>query len=545
MMEGKLLWDKQIVEDIYEKRLSNGTVIETYTGLPDNLYESLKRTAHCFPEHLAITDNYGRDYTYQEFLEKCDELSAYLNAERNVCQGSHVGLLMYNCFEFCVAFFALLHLGAVTVPLPSKFKRAEVTSLVERAEISLIICDENYEEWFSDSILSESMIVVKNLEKEYGYQSVYADWPEKARVIQREEIKMKTSGDIEATAIIMFTSGTTSMSKGVVLKNYNVMHAVETYKRILHITEKDISVIGTPIYHVTGLVALLGVFVHVGGHLYLNKFFDAERIVLEAEKYGYTFIHASPTVFNLILQEKENIPELPQLRSFACGSSNMPKEKLLQLHRWLPDSVFHTVYGLTETSSPATIFPADAAMSKRIGSSGRPIPGIRLKIVDEDNKEVPSGTVGEVLVSGTVVLEHYYKLETESLKDGWLHTGDLGYMTEDSYLYIVDRKKDMINRGGEKIWCYDVENELMGIEGVEDAAVVGIPDELYGEVAAALISLKKGYGLTQEKIQQLLRKKIAKYKVPVKIKAVDQIPQTMNGKIDKKEVRKILMEEES
>ena len=155
----------------------------------------------------------------------------------------------------------------------------------------------------------------------------------------------------------------------------------------MSVSEKDISVIATPIYHITGVVALLGLFLSVGGTLYLHKFFDARRVVEEARRFGFTFIHASPTVFNLIIQEGEHTAEIPSLLSFACGSSNMMKDKLIRLHKWLPQSRFHTVYGLTETTSPATIFPGDAAGSQKIGSSGIPIPGTRFKIVDDKGKE--------------------------------------------------------------------------------------------------------------------------------------------------------------
>ena len=166
-------------------------------------------------------------------------------------------------------------------------------------------------------------------------------------------------------------------------------------------------------------------------------------------------------------------------------------------------------------------------------------------ILDEDGKELPTGEVGEIVVKGSVVLDSYYKQKSQSLKDGWLYTGDLGYFTEDSYLFVVDRKKNMINRGGEKIWCFDVENELTSMEEIQDAAVVGIPDELYGEVAAAVVQLRTGSEVTPEMIKEYLAGRIAKYKIPVKIKLVDRVPQTANGKTDKNTIKKLLMEDET
>lgn len=541
MVEGNYLWDQEITRDMICKRISDNKEIYTFPGLPVNLYEALKQSAQKGPREILLYDDRKRQYSYQEFLERVDELAAFLYCVKSVRKGTHVGLLMYNCAEFCISFLALLKLGAVTVPLPSKFKQAEVYSLAKRAEISLLICDENFSEWFCDIYNEETLLTVRGIGEQYGFLEAFQGWTNPAQDIQRT--KQFGGGDEDATAIIMFTSGTTSESKGVVLKNYNVMHAVEVYRRTLSITKRDISVIATPIYHITGLVALLGVFIHAGGTLHIHKFFEAERVLKEAVKYGFTFIHASPTVFNLLIQNKKEEPEIPTLKSFACGSSNMPREKLLQLHEWLPQSRFHTVYGLTETTSPATVFPDDAASSIYIGSSGLPVPGTKFKIVDEERKEVPCGKVGEIAVSGAVVLDCYYKQKPDTLEDGWLYTGDLGYFNSSGYLYVVDRKKNMINRGGEKIWCYDVENEIAAIEGVQDNAVVGVPDELYGEVAAAIVQQSEGYTLTEDDIKAYLKQRIAKYKIPVKIKIVGEIPQTPNGKTDKIKIKKILMEE--
>ena len=317
------------------------------------------------------------------------------------------------------------------------------------------------------------------------------------------------------------------------------MNAVATYQKILNITADDISVIPIPIYHVTGMVALLGLFIHCGGTLYLHKIFNARRVLQCVKEHNITFLHASPTVFSMLLEEKDLFPSLPTLKQFACGSSNMPKEKLTAIHNWLPHSVFHTVYGLTETTSPATIFPGDASTSPYIGSSGFPVPGTVFEIRDDNGAPLKDGQIGEIWIHGNVVLTSYYKTDTPSLKDGWLGTGDLGYFNEKGYLFVVDRKKDMINRGGEKICSFDVENEIYKLKGVNEAAVVGIPDDVYGEVAAALVKLDPGSDLDEPKIQALLHKKIAKYKIPKRILITDEIPLTPNGKIDKRAIRKM------
>lgn len=541
MIDGKILWHNTLTQDMIQKKFLNGANICTFPDLPDNLYAALERTSSVYPDKTALVDDSGRKYSYHEFKQHCIELAAYLHGKYGVGQGSHVGLMMHNCVEFCAAFLALSRLGAVAVPLPSKFKEAEVLSLAQRADVDLVICHEDYEQWFLKQYNTSAVITIRGTGQQYGFREIFDRWTEKKT--DTDKLRLAATGGYYDVAIIMFTSGTTSKSKGVLLRNYNIMHAAESYRRILGITERDISVIATPIYHITGLVALLGLFLHTGGTIYLHKFFDPARVIKEAREKGFTFIHGSPTVFKLLIQEGENTPPIPTLKSFACGSSNMSKNPLQRLHKWLPDSTFHTVYGLTETSSPATIFPGDAASSERIGSSGIPIPGTQFKILDEKGGELPRDQVGEIAIAGSVVLESYYKQTGENLHNGWLHTGDLGYFTEDGYLFVVDRKKDMIDRGGEKIWCFDVENELISMDGVQDAAVVGIPDELYGEVAAAVVQLDAGSPLTPEQIQAYLCDKIAKYKVPVKVKLVGKVPQTTHGKADKITIKKLLMEE--
>ena len=539
MVEGTFLWEKDLTADMITKTMADKRVITTFPDLPVNLYDALKKSAGICPDKTALVTDEGREYSYERVLTCCEELADYLSEAKGVERGSHVGIMMHNTVEFCVAVFALSRLGAVTVALPSKFKQSEVLALAARADLKLILCEEDYGEWFAKSYGREAVLTVEGKGADYGYKELLFQWREEHS--QRKPLDF-FAGRPEDEALLLFTSGTTAQSKGVLLKNYQIAHGIEAYRRILHITENDCSVIATPIYHITGLVALLGLFITVGGTLYLHKAFHAGRVLKDAERYGFTFLHGSPTVFHLLMQEGEAKGIRPlSLASVACGSANMAKDKLARFHKWLPDTVFHTVYGLTETSSPAAIFLEDAAKSSRMGSSGKPIPGMYFRIVDHERREVPTGNAGEIEVKGSNVIDFYYR--QKRLEQDWLPTGDIGYFDGQGYLYVVDRKKDMINRGGEKIWCYDVENEIELLEGIQNAAVVGIPDELYGESAAAMVELRRGSSLTAENIRENLEKRIAKYKIPVKIKIVDAIPQTQNGKTDKEEVRNQLMKE--
>ena len=536
MYKGEDLWKKPEIQ-VVKKTLSNGKVITTYPDLPKNIYSSFRATAERHMEKVAVVDDEGRQYSYKKMMEMTDDFSSWLIHEFGVTRRKHVALMLYNSIEFCTTFLSLNRIGAVVVPLPTKFKMEEVHALVEKSDVEFIICDEKFEDYFEKYQQNLNICVVPDGKEKYGLET-FTSTKDLSAI---EEIEEKAT-DVDL-ALMLFTSGTTSMSKGVTIRNYNIMHAVESYHKVLGITEEDKAIIPVPIYLVTGLVAVFGLMIHIGGTVCLNRFFDAKRVLEDINKYGITFFHASPTVFTLILKERKHYPELPMLRMFACGSCNMPPEKIKMLHEWLPKSEFRTIYGLTETTSPGTVFPTDASSSPYIGSSGIPIPGSAYKIVDEEGNEVKDGEQGEILVKGSNITENYYKSKRVALEDEWLHTGDIGWFNTEGYLYIADRKKDIINRGGEKICSYDVENKLLEMNGVEDAAVVGIPDELYGEVPAALIKLKKGTVIEEAEIKAFLKSQMASYKVPQKILFTENIPLTENMKINKRKVRKMFSEQ--
>ena len=536
MYKGEDLWKKPEIQ-VVKKTLSNGKVITTYPDLPKNIYSSFRATAERHMEKVAVVDDEGRQYSYKKMMEMTDDFSSWLIHEFGVTRRKHVALMLYNSIEFCTTFLSLNRIGAVVVPLPTKFKMEEVHALVEKSDVEFIICDEKFEDYFEKYQQNLNICVVPDGKEKYGLET-FTSTKDLSAI---EEIEEKAT-DVDL-ALMLFTSGTTSMSKGVTIRNYNIMHAVESYHKVLGITEEDKAIIPVPIYLVTGLVAVFGLMIHIGGTVCLNRFFDAKRVLEDINKYGITFFHASPTVFTLILKERKHYPELPMLRMFACGSCNMPPEKIKMLHEWLPKSEFRTIYGLTETTSPGTVFPTDASSCPYIGSSGIPIPGSAYKIVDEEGNEVKDGEQGEILVKGSNITENYYKSKRVALEDEWLHTGDIGWFNTEGYLYIADRKKDMINRGGEKICSYDVENKLLEMNGVEDAAVVGIPDELYGEVPAALIKLKKGTVIEEAEIKAFLKSQMASYKVPQKILFTENIPLTENMKINKRKVRKMFSEQ--
>lgn len=529
MICGYKEWNRFVTQGMAYKEIGEKKVY-TFLDMKSNYYEILEERAKQYPDKVLICDNWQREYTYKTFIKMVDGLAAYLLGQ-GAGKRTHIGLLLHSSIEFCTAFYAICKIGGVAVPFPTKYREPELRALMDKADLELLLCSDDFEGWVKDYEAAGIKITYAKKEEE-GYGFRYLG--------KIAGTKGGSVGELTDEVIIMFTSGTTSASKGVVLKNYNIIHAAMIYQRTLDITPEDKTIIPVPIYHITGLIALLGLFVYAGGTIYLNKRYDAEQILHCIEKNNITFMHGSPTVYGLLLDLKDKYPRLDSIRCLACGSSYMPIEKIKEMHQWMPNMKFQIVYGMTETSSPGTVFPYDAATSIYKGSTGKPIPGMELMIKDEAGIELLVNEVGSVYIRGANILEYYYRMETQLIDaDGWLDTGDMGYVNEDGYIFIVDRKKDMINRGGEKIWCTDVEEAMLRIKEIRDAAVVGIQNDKYGEVAAAVVVLNEGMFLSAEMIKDRMKTELARYKIPEQIKFVDKIPKTPGLKVDKKNIRKM------
>lgn len=549
MLSGNLLWDEKYTDDMRLQKHRDRYCL-TYGNLPNNMYEVLCATAAAHPEKTAIVDDFGRNATYAQLKEKTDAFADFLSGRYGVRKGVRVGFLLYNSLEFAVAFLALCKLGAVAAPLPTKYKQQEIEGLLDRANLKVLIYDSEFEDGMAGACLRRNMggLSCPLAEGVHGLDAgVCREAPAapatRGSVRQGVSVRMPPRPGLNDDCVLMFTSGTTSRAKGVIMSNFNLMHSVVTYRRLMNLGEKDSSIIPMPMYHITGLAALLCLFIHLGGTLYLHKKFSADRVLDEVARRGVTFLHASPTIFIKMLERKNSHPALPSLMQLACGSANMPVKFLRELKAWLPNISFRTIYGLTETTSPASIFPGDAAGSPHIGSSGMPVPGLMMKVVDDAGRELPNGQIGELLIRGSVVMEGYDKSDEGFMDDHWFKSGDLARLTDDGFVYITDRKKDMINRAGEKVWSYELENLLHECPGVDEAAVIGVPDEIYGEAVAALIKPHSDGISDTAFVTEFLNGKVAKYKIPSLVKLAGEIPRTVNGKIDKAAVRQLFEQE--
>lgn len=529
MICGSACWNRALQRGM-GPRSFGGRTVTTFDDLPASLYHMLAATAGRAADATAIVDDWHRATSFSALLARVDALAAHL-AGLGVTRGSHVGLLMHADLEFAVALYAISKLGAVCVPIPTKYREPEVLSLMRAAKLSALVTGEEFGEW-ADAFggLRVPVVWSRGVAEGYGFAGLTgADVP--------------AAGGPTDPVIMMFTSGTTSAAKGVVLRNYNVCHAAMVYARLMGTTPEDRCLIPIPIYHVTGLIALLVQFVYVGATTYLHRRFDARRVLEAVRDDEITYLHGSPTSFAELLPLRPEFPELPSVRAMLSGSSYEPLPAMRAFHDWMPTATFQVVYGMTETASPALLFPLDSPTSVYAGATGKPVPGVDAKIVDEDGSEVAPGETGELLLRGACVTEGYYRgVAPGPDAEGWLATGDVAYANAEGMVWVVDRKKDMINRGGEKVWCSALEEVVCELPFVSACCAAGIPDELYGEVPVAAVVAAPGTAPTERELQDALRGRIAHFKIPVHVVFVDAIPTTRGDKPDRRAVRSLVLE---
>jgi len=517
-----------------------GRVYQTYGNLKENIYQSLVNTTKRLPDKLAFVDAKAT-ITFQELLRDVDRLAGHLKNHYEIRKGDVCAILCVNSIDFCIAFYAYMKLGVVALPLSTKLKSNELAYQLQHSSVRLLIMDETWLPNVIHTLESNSRIEVIFSSNGDGSQN-----GTKLSALLNQESQNGEAEEVELAdvAAIVYTSGTLGVPKGACITHFGFLHAVESYRRVLGVTQEDRTIIPIPIFNITGLCALMGLFVDIGGTAYLQPFFNAKQAVKMIEDHQITFLHASPTVFIKLLEICESNDEIESVRCAACGSSNLPMEVLRRLRGWLPNLHMHTVYGLTETTSPFTIMPDDPLLLNKPGSSGIPIPGNKLRIWNEQsNREAVPGEVGSILVSGSTVIPSYWNATTEQeqvFSEGWFDTGDIGMVDINGYLYVLDRKKDMINRGGEKIYSLEVENILSSHPDVLECAVVGIPDPVMGERVYAAVRLIPGKNTSESDIKEYLYQKLATYKLPERYCFLCELPRMENGKINKRLLREMI-----
>jgi long-chain acyl-CoA synthetase len=468
------------------------------------------------------------------------ERAANALAARGVRHGDRVAVMLPNIPQFVVAYYAVARLGAVVVPVNVLYKAEELAYILGDSEAKALIVFEGFWAQAAEALAGapavEHVVVVGQGEAPAGATSWNALLD--PAIPQREAAEVKP----EDVAVICYTSGTTGRSKGAMLTHRNFIANCEQFSELplLEIRESDVSLLVLPLFHIFAMNVGMNATLRVGGTLVLVIRFEPVPVLEQIQKYRCTtFLGAPPMYVAWVHTPGLEGYDLSSLRVVVSGAAALPMQ-VLQRFEQLTGLRIQEGYGLTETA-PVTHSNAAAPRIKP-GTIGLPIPGVEARVVDDWDRDVPLGAEGEIVVRGDNVMAGYWRKSeetAEALRGGWFHTGDIATVDEEGYYTIVDRKKDMINAGGFKIWPREVEEVLYKHPAVQEAAVVAMPDAYAGERPLAYVALKQGQGATAEELTAYCKEHLASFKAPTQVMFRAELPKLPTGKV----LRRVLREE--
>ncbi|MGP6207472.1 long-chain-fatty-acid--CoA ligase [Cuniculiplasma sp. SKW3] len=528
-----------------------------------SVYSVLEETAKKYPNNISL-DFIGKKWTYSEFKASVDRAANFL-FDQGVRESSRVGLMVPNSPQYAILFFAILKLGAIVVQVNPLYTAYEVKEEMDDSSAeTLIVLDDFFPKVQNLVPTSVSKIIVTRI-KDYlpGFiGSIFS----LSRKLKKEDVEIEYTKQIVlfgpnsngtkelgeekvdpkmTPAVIQYTGGTTGIPKGALLSHYNLisnMYMLEEW--VPEKMKKDLDFLSAiPFFHVYGMMTALLLPVFLGSRIIIVPDpRDTERLLKTIGKEKNIVFPGIPTMYHSILRSKlRKKYDLSGISLLLSGAAPLPNELEEEFTQRTKGSIIEG-YGLTETSPVVCATPIDRT-KKKIGSVGFPIPNTQVRIMDAEtgDKEMPFGEPGEIAVKGPQVMMGYLnkKKETEdTIKDGWLYTGDIGLIDEEGYIHIVDRKKDVIIAGGYNIYPREIEEILYKNPKIEEAAVIGVPDPHRGEDVKAFIVLKKGEKMTDDEVKKFCLKYLAIYKIPRIIEFRESLPKSIVGKVLKKELRK-------
>ena len=508
--------------------------------------EILARNARLIPNSIALIElapskNFRKQITWKEFDDSANRVANAL-ISRGVKKGDVVMQLMVNSIHWLEVYFGILKSGAIAAPLNFRFLARQIKYCADIAEPKIIILDQD----FTERIL-EIRPTLKNVK---SYIFVGENTPNDMESFQdvlakssHKEPNVKLSAEDDAG--LYFTSGTTGDPKATLLCHRSLEHVAVNEAASHHENRKDTFMLLPPLYHTGGKMHWFGSLMG-GGKTVLTTGGErvTAKIILE------TISKEKVTLFMILVPWLQDIVsaldkgelklddyDISSLRLVHSGAQPIPPVLVRRFLKYFDGIQWDENYGLTESAGPCMHLGLENL--HKLGSFGYPKLNIDAKVVDNDGKEVPRGTVGEIIMRGGNIMKCYYKNEkktAETLKDGWLYTGDLVRQDEDGFIYYVDRKKDLIISGGENIYPVDLESVLIGEPKVKDVAIIGIPDVRYGEVVAAVIQTKDGVAMTEAEMRAYFEPLLPKYAWP-RFVIFDNVPRNPTGKIEKPKLR--------
>ena len=516
----------------HEARFGDRVVL-AFAERPKSIWEMVASAVSRNPDGEALICG-ERRMNWRDVAQASARIATGLR-EKGLQRGDRIALLLGNRIEFPLAVFAAAQLGLVTVLLSTRQQTPEIAYVLSDCGAKLLI----HEAALADRLPDAAD--VPDLKHRIAVDDEARLSPF-AELADRAPLQQATAVGEEDTAMILYTSGTTGRPKGAMLSHCNIIHSAMIYETCMRLTAADRSIAAVPLAHVTGVVANIMAMARAAGALVIMPEFKAAQYLKLAARERITQTVMVPAMYNLcLLQAEFEAFDLSSWRIGGYGGAPMPVATIERLAAKIPGLRLINAYGSTETTSPSTLMPGELTAS-HIDSVGLPCPGARIVVIGADGGEVPRGETGEIWIGGAQVIKGYWnnpKATAETFTCGFWHSGDIGSIDADNFVRVFDRQKDMINRGGLKIYSAEVESVLAGHASVVESAIVAKPCPVLGERVHAVVVTRDA--VTAEALRAWCAERLSDYKVPETIAlSAEPLPRNANGKVMKRQLRETL-----
>ncbi len=525
------------------------------------LFDILRQGVATSPGSIALIHG-ERDITFTDLFISAIRLSKFLEKSA-VKKGERVAILFENSLEYVISFFAVTNAGYVVVPLDTSLKPDKFKYILNDCGAKILIIQKRYTRYISDILDEHSSVDLVISDREMNLQSIGIQTkllPDILKdestnidfqnaidgideILQRDQLRHDNiEGCPKELAAIYYTSGSTGEPKGVMLSHRNLISNTLATVEYLNLKPSDSIIVILPFYYIYGNSLLLTHIV-TGAKTIIDNRFMFPQVVLETMiEHKVTGFSGVPSNFMILLNNGNFSSEkLTDLKYLTQAGGNMAPDVIRKVMAVFPDKEIFIMYGQTEASPRVTYLPPEK-LSQNVGSIGIPLPGATIKLVDDSGREVQQGKVGEIAVFGDCVMMGYWNQPDEQkqvLKDGWLYTGDLARIDENGLIYIVSRKKEILKVGGNRVSAKEVEDKLLEYDGIREAAIIGVPDDILGEAIKAFIVLSDNSDVASKEITDFCKRHLAIHKVPKFIEFIDNLPKYKSGKVNKQELKKL------
>jgi acyl-CoA synthetase (AMP-forming)/AMP-acid ligase II len=526
-----MVWSQYSISAMRLEARFGDRVVPSFCERPKSIWAMLSDAASQNPDGEALVCG-DRRMTWRDVAQQSAQIGAGLR-KLGLQSGDRVALLLGNRIEFVLGMFGAAHLGAVTVLLSTRQQKPEIAYVLADCGAKLLIHEAALADRLPDA-RDVPDLMHRIFVDDDGRVSQFSD------LTDSEAVHEAAAVGEEDTAMILYTSGTTGRPKGAMLAHCNVIHSAMIYETCMELTSADRSIAAVPLAHVTGVVANIMSMVRCGGTLIIVAEFKAAEYLKIASRERVTQTVMVPAMYNLcLLQADFDSYDLSAWRIGGYGGAPMPIATIEKLAAKIPGLRLINAYGSTETTSPSTIMPPELTAA-HLDSVGLPCPGAHIIVVDADGRELRRGEIGEIWIHSGSVIKGYWnnpKATAESFTGGFWHSGDLGSIDAENFVRVFDRQKDMINRGGLKIYSAEVESVLAGHPGVVESAIIAKPCPVLGERVHAVI-VTRDHGVSVEALRAWCAERLSDYKVPETMDlTAEPLPRNANGKVMKRQLR--------